>query len=87
MPRPAVHPGVKQMPAPYSVDDFKNKIDSLYRLVIVGARRANQISKNESHSFGGVARGKKSTITAMEEVLSGRVGYYVSDGEDAEYLE
>ena len=75
------------MPAPYSVDDFKDKIDSLYQLVIVAARRANQISKNESHSFGGVARGKKSTITALEEVLSGRVGHYTSKGEEAEYLE
>ena len=75
------------MPTPYSVDDFKDKIDSLYRLVIIGARRANQIAKNESHSFGGVTRGQKPTITALDEVLDGKVGYYVSDEEDEEFLE
>ncbi len=75
------------MPAPYFVDDFKDKIDSLYRLVIIGARRANQISKNEAHSFGGVTRAKKSTITALEEVLDGKVSYYSNDDEDEHFLE
>lgn len=63
------------MPAPFYVDDFSDKIDSLYRLVIVGARRANQISKNESHGFGSVTRAKKPTIKALEEVMAGKVGY------------
>jgi DNA-directed RNA polymerase omega subunit len=75
------------MPTPYSVDDFKEKIDSLYRLVIVGARRATQISKNESHSFGGVTRGKKSTVTALEEILDGKVSYFTSDDDEEHYLE
>jgi len=75
------------MPTPYSVDEFKNKIDSLYRLVIIGARRANQISKNESHGFGGIARGVKPTIRAMEEVLEDKVSYYEADREDDHYLE
>lgn len=75
------------MPTPYSIDDFKGKIDSLYRLVIVGARRANQISKNESHSFGGVIRSKKSTITALEEILSDKVGYHAAGEDDEDYLE
>ncbi len=75
------------MPTPYSVDDFKERIDSLYRLVIVGARRANQISKNESHGFGGVTHAKKPTITALEEVLADKVGYYTGGEEEEDFLE
>lgn len=74
------------MPAPFSVDDFAGKIDSLYRLVIVGARRANQISKNEAHSFGGVTHGRKSTITALEEILEEKVGFRTGE-EDEDFLE
>ena len=76
------------MPAPFSVDDFaKNEIDSLYRLVIIAARRANQITKNESHGFGTVTTSKKSTITALEEVLDGKVSYYTGTKEDENFLE
>jgi DNA-directed RNA polymerase omega subunit len=75
------------MPTPFFVDDFKGKIDSLYRLVIVAARRANQISKNESHGFGAAARARKSTVTALEEILESRVGYFVSDEEEEHFLE
>jgi DNA-directed RNA polymerase omega subunit len=75
------------MPTPYSVDDFKGKIDSLYRLVIVGARRANQISKNESHGFGSVVRGIKPTVRAMEEVLDGKLSFYEAGREEDNYLE
>lgn len=75
------------MPTPFSVDDFADKIDSLYRLVIVGARRANQISKNESHGFGTVTAAKKPTITALEEVLAGKVSYYEGSEEEADLLE
>ena len=75
------------MPAPYSVDDFQGKVDSLYRLVIVAGRRANQISKNESHAFGNVANTKKPTINALEEVLAGKVEWFTSDEEEDHYLE
>lgn len=74
------------MPTPYCVDDFEGKVDSLYRLVILGARRANQISKTESHGFG-LARTRKTTITSMEEVLAGKVGYFTSQEEDENYLD
>jgi len=73
------------MPTPYSEDDFTENFDSLYRLVIVAARRANQIAKNESHTFAG--RSKKSTISALDEVLADKVGYYTSDEEEEHYLE
>ncbi len=75
------------MPTPFSVDEFAGKIDSLYRLTIVAARRANQITKNESHGFGTVTHSKKSTITALEEVLSDKLGYYIGTQEDENYLE
>ncbi len=74
------------MPTPYCVDDFEGKVDSLYRLVILGARRANQISKTESHGFG-AARARKTTITSMEEVLAGKVGYFTSKEEEEDYLD
>lgn len=73
------------MPTPYSVDEFADKVDSLYRLVIVASRRANQISKNESHGFA-PASTRKSTTIALDEVLDGKVGWTTTDEED-EFIE
>lgn len=75
------------MPTPYCVDDFSDKFDSLYRLVIVASRRANQINKNESHAFGGLLHGRKPTISALEEVLAGKLSYSTGEVEDTAYLE
>lgn len=74
------------MPSPFFVDDFADKIDSLYRLVIVAARRANQI-KTEAHGFVGVTRERKPTIIALEEVLDGKVGFTTHQDEEEDYLE
>jgi len=63
------------MPSPYSVDDFADKFDSLYRLVIVASRRANQLSKNESHGFGAAVKARKPTVDALDEVLAGKLSY------------
>jgi len=73
------------MPTPYSVDEFADKVDSLYRLVIVAARRANQIAKNEAHGFA-PASSKKPTTSALDEVLEGKVGWTTTDDED-EFIE
>ena len=54
---------------------------------IVAARRANQINKNESHGFGTVTNAKKSTITALEEVLDDKLGYITATQEEENYLE
>jgi DNA-directed RNA polymerase omega subunit len=70
------------MPAPFYVDDFADKIDSLYRLVIVGARRSNMISNSQSHGFGGVTYAKKPTIQALEEMLDGKISYRKGDDDD-----
>ncbi len=75
------------MPTPYCVDDFSQKFDSLYRLVIVAARRANQINKNEAHAFGGLLHGRKPTISALEEVIQGKLSWSTGDAEEAAYLE
>ena len=69
------------MPTPYCVDDFRDKFDSLYRLVIVGAKRANQMTKHESHGFGAAARGRKPTITALEEVIEGKLTFTTAEDE------
>lgn len=74
------------MPTPFFVDDFSGKIDSLYRLVIIASRRANQISKNEGHGFVSGGRGRKSTITALEEVLDDKLGFFTGEEDDG-YVE
>jgi DNA-directed RNA polymerase omega subunit len=74
------------MPTPFSVDEFSDKIDSLYRLVIVAARRANQL-RTETHGFGGVARERKPTVQALEEILEDRVGWTTTDQEDESLLD
>jgi len=55
-----------------SVEDFRDKVDSLYRLVIVAARRATQLSKPETRPLVDPVS-KKPTITALQEILEGKV--------------
>lgn len=73
------------MPSPYCVDDFKDKFDSLYRLVIVAAARAIQLAKNEPKGYGGSLRAQKPTIKALEEVLEGKLSFVISGAEDEEF--
>jgi DNA-directed RNA polymerase omega subunit len=74
------------MPTPFSVDDFSDKFDSLYRLVIVASRRANQISKDESHGFSMVMKRTKPTVQALDEVLSGKLTYNSGDEVTEDFL-
>ncbi|MFM1919604.1 MAG: polymerase Rpb6 [Candidatus Hydrogenedentota bacterium] len=74
------------MPAPFSVDDFSDKFDSLYRLVIVASRRANQIAKNEAHGFSIVMNRAKPTVQALDEVLAGKVSYTPGDEDNEDFL-
>lgn len=68
----------------YSLEDFHDKVDSLYRLVIIAARRANQISKPETRAL--VSTGsKKPTVIALEEIYEGKVSYRTTEGEDSDY--
>ena len=68
-----------------SVEEFDDKVDSLYRLVILAGRRATQVAKPEVRPLVPV-RSKKSTITALEEILKGKVGYTTTTGEDEEFV-
>lgn len=69
-----------------SVEQFEGKIDSLYRLVILAAQRAAQISKPDSRPLVPV-RSKKPTIVALEEILEGKVKPRIGGGEDEAILE
>lgn len=71
------------MPTPYCVDDFNDKIDSLYRLVIAATKRANQIAHSEIRGFGAVVHGRKATIEALEEFRLGKVGYAIGDEDES----
>jgi DNA-directed RNA polymerase omega subunit len=70
----------------YSVEDFRGKVDSLYRLVLLGSRRANQIARTESRPLI-ATHSKKPTVIALEEVLSGKVSYSTGELDEESYLE
>lgn len=69
-----------------SPEDFKGKIDSMYRLVIVASRRAVQIAKPETRALVPV-RSKKCTITALEEIARGKVSYRIDAEDEDEFVE
>jgi DNA-directed RNA polymerase subunit omega len=70
----------------YSVEDFKDKTDSLYRLVILASRRANQVARTESRPLV-ATHSKKPTMIALEEILDGKVSYRTGEPDNEEYLE
>ncbi len=70
----------------FSIEDFSPKIDSLYRLVIIAGRRANALSKPDSRSLVPV-RSKKPTVTALEEILQGKVTYRTGKEREEEFAE
>lgn len=72
--------------AKISVEQFTDKIDSLYRLVILAARRATQVSKPEGRALVPV-RSKKSTVVALEEILQGKVTYRTDADDEEEFVE
>jgi len=69
-----------------SIEQFKDKIDSLYRLVIVGSRRANQITKTDMQRLV-PGSSKKATIVALEEVLEGKVSYQTGESDEDDLFE
>lgn len=70
----------------FSVEDFQGKIDSLYRLVIICARRATQINRPDSRLLA-ASRSRKPTITALEEVIDGKVSYVTGEGDEEDYIQ
>ena len=70
-----------------ALEDFVNgdeKMDSLYRLVNIAARRANQLNKPESRPLIST-KAEKTTIIALEEVLDGKVWYRLGSDTENEY--
>jgi len=70
----------------YSVEDFREKIDSLYRLVIVASRRAGQVNRPESRPLV-ATRSKKPTVIALEEIIEGKVSYSTGPRDEEDFLE
>lgn len=69
-----------------SVEDFTERVDSLYRLVIVGARRATQLSKPETRPLVNITS-KKPTMIALNEILEGKVEARAGDEDEEEIIE
>ena len=70
----------------YSVEDFRGKVDSLYRLVILASRRASQVARTESRPLV-ATHSRKPTIIALEEILDGKVTYTTGEQDAEEYIE
>jgi DNA-directed RNA polymerase omega subunit len=70
----------------YSVEDFRGKVDSLYRLVILASRRANQVNRTDSRPLVSMHT-RKPTVVALEEIVDGKVSYSKSAEDAEDYLE
>ncbi len=70
----------------YDWEKLMSKTDSLYRTVILAARRAAQVHRPESRPFMAAVKTKKSTMIALDEIESGKVTYRTGDVED-EFVE
>jgi DNA-directed RNA polymerase omega subunit len=71
-----------------SIENFKHDgqtIDSLYRLVNLAAKRANQLHKPDARSLV-TPVSRKPVITALQEILEGKV-WYRTGGENADEYE
>jgi DNA-directed RNA polymerase omega subunit len=71
----------------FALEDFVNdgeQMDSLYRLVNIAARRANQLNKPESRPLI-ATKTEKSTMVALEEILDGKVWYRIGSDPENEY--
>ena len=71
----------------YDLESFNHdghEMDSLYRLVNIAFRRAHQINKPENRPLI-TTSSRKPTIIALEEILDGKVGYRIGEGEEDDY--
>lgn len=70
-----------------ALEDFHHdgqQMDSLYRLVNIAAKRANQLNKPDARSLIRTSS-KKAIIMALEEILEGKVWYRIGAEEEDEY--
>ncbi len=68
-----------------ALEDFTG-MDSLYRLVNIAARRAEQVSKPETRALVST-HAKKPIIVALDEVREGKVGYRIGGEEEEDALD
>lgn len=70
-----------------ALEDFEcdgQKMDSLYRVVNIAARRANQLNKPDTRSLINT-KSKRTVIVALEEIASGKVWYRTGEEDSDEY--
>lgn len=72
--------------AMFTVEDFRDRIPSMYRLIIVASRRANQIARPDSRPLVPV-RSKKATVVALEEILQGKVTCRTGNQDEETFVE
>ncbi len=60
-------------------DELIKKTGSLYKLVILAARRATELSEGAQRLVDAVA-GEKATNTALREIAEGRVSLKIKEG-------
>jgi len=69
-----------------SPEDFRGVVDSMYRLVLVGARRATQLSKPDARPLI-ETDSDKPTVIALEEIIQGKVTYRTTSDDEEDYVE
>lgn len=67
----------------FSLEDFP-QIDSLYRLVNIAARRANQVNLAESRALV-PTESQKPTIIALQEIYEGKIGFFNEESGEDDY--
>ncbi len=70
-----------------ALEDFEHDgkcMDSLYRLVNLAAKRANQLNKPDARPLM-AATSRKPVMQALEEILEGKVWYRTGADEEDEY--
>jgi len=63
-------------------DKLDEKVDSIYRLVLVAAERAKQLAKGSKPRVE--TKAKKPTTIALEEILADKVQYEEGEPEEDE---
>jgi DNA-directed RNA polymerase omega subunit len=69
-----------------SVEDFREKVDTLYRLVIVASRRAQQLSKPDARPLV-EPNSKKPMMIALQEMLEGKIEAHSGEEDDEAVVE
>jgi len=69
-----------------SIEDFDERVDSLYRLVILATQRARQVNKPETRPLV-PARSQKSIMIALDEIREGKVTFRRGEGDEEDFFD